>query len=125
MRWARRVRDVKKWDRLTGKGRRRSKIEFKDLFDWDVTGQDGISSGIARVPPGKIHGSHRHPHATELYYVLKGRARVSVGDEWIDADEGTEIFIPKGMDHCVVNDGDEDFEFLYVMHGRYSMSDYE
>lgn len=125
MQWARRVRDVKKWNRLTGKGRTNSKIEFKDLFDWDVTGPGEISSGIARVPPRKIHGTHNHPHATELYYVLKGKARVNVGDEWIDADEGTEIFIPKGMDHGVVNDSDEDFEFLYVMHGNYSMSDYE
>jgi len=125
MRWARRAKDVKKWDQLTGKGRRNSKIEFKDLIGWDLTGSGEISSGIARVPAGEVHGSHNHPYATELYYVLKGKARVSVGDEWIDADEGTEIFIPKGMNHSVVNDEDEDFEFLYVMYGRYSMSDYE
>lgn len=57
--------------------------------------------------------------------MLKGKARVNVGDEWIDADEGTEIFIPKGMNHSVVNNGDEDFEFLYVIYGEYSMKDYE
>lgn len=91
----------------------------------DVTGPERISSGIARVAPGKAHGSHNHPHAIEIYYVLKGRAKILLGDEELTAEEGTEIFIPKGMNHGVVNDGREDFILFWLMRGKSSLSDYE
>ena len=52
-------------------------------------------------------------------YVLRGNARVRIGDEEHNVKEGDVVFIPRGVPHSYEADqGDEPFEFLCVVPNR-------
>lgn len=61
-------------------------------------------------------GSHPEPY-DELYYVLRGRARLTLGDppETFDLEPGAVAFIPAGTQHALDNIGSEDLELLTAM----------
>jgi quercetin dioxygenase-like cupin family protein len=48
-------------------------------------------------------------------YVLRGRARIGIGDEEIDVKQGDVVYIPAGKPHWYAAGGDEPFEFLCVV----------
>lgn len=58
-------------------------------------------------------GMPRHTNAVEHeQYVLRGRARVSIGDEIHEVKAGDVVYIPAGTPHSYDALGDEPFEFL-------------
>jgi len=58
-------------------------------------------------------GMPRHTNAVEHeQYVLRGRARVSIGDEIHEVKAGDVVYIPAGTPHSYNALGDEPFEFL-------------
>ena len=48
-------------------------------------------------------------------YVLKGKARVNLGDESFIAQKDDIIFIPAGVPHSYHVIGDDDYEFLCLI----------
>ena len=48
-------------------------------------------------------------------YVLRGRARVTIGAEVVHVTAGDVVFIPAGAPHDYTAEGDEPFEFLCVV----------
>jgi oxalate decarboxylase/phosphoglucose isomerase-like protein (cupin superfamily) len=100
-------------------------VEWKELIAEDITGSERMCSGIAKLRPGESHGVHNHPEAIEVYHILKGRAKILLGSEEFSARKDTEVFIPKGMNHAVLNTGKRDFIFFWLIRGRTSLSDYE
>ena len=48
-------------------------------------------------------------------YVLRGRARIGIGDEVVEVHPGSVLFIPAGMPHWYHAEGEEPFEFLCVV----------
>lgn len=48
-------------------------------------------------------------------YVLRGRARVQLGEEILEVTSGNIVFIPANLPHCYTNIGDEPFEFLCLV----------
>jgi quercetin dioxygenase-like cupin family protein len=48
-------------------------------------------------------------------YVLRGRARVVIGDEVAEVRKDDVVFIPAGVPHSYATQGDEPFEFLCVV----------
>lgn len=87
-------------------------LNYKRLI-WRETGSTDLCIGMGRLAPGKVLDLHNHPDDGEFYYVLEGRAKVSVDEEVIDATPGTAIYIPAASKHKIVNDGEENFVFLY------------
>ena len=87
-------------------------LNYKRLI-WRETGSTDLCIGLGRLEPGKILGLHHHKDDAEFYYVLEGRAKVTVEDELIDATPGTAIYIPVAAKHSILNDGKEKFVFLY------------
>lgn len=58
-------------------------------------------------------GMPRHTNAVEHeQYVLRGRARVTIGDAVHEVRAGDVVFIPAGTPHSYEARGDEPFEFL-------------
>lgn len=45
-------------------------------------------------------------------YVLRGRAKVVIGDEEFEVEAGNTVFIPAGVPHSYQSVGEEPFEFL-------------
>lgn len=51
-------------------------------------------------------------------YVLRGRAKVGIGDEVYDVKSDDVLFIPAGVPHWYEVVGDENFEFLCMVPNR-------
>jgi mannose-6-phosphate isomerase-like protein (cupin superfamily) len=63
-------------------------------------------------------GAHPAPF-DEVYYVLRGHARLHLGDpaETFEIGPDSVAFIPGGTDHWINNTGDEPLEILTIMPG--------
>ncbi len=61
-------------------------------------------------------GMPNHTNTVEHeQYVLRGLARIGIGDETFDVQAGDVVFIPEGVPHSYMNVGEEDFEFLCMI----------
>ena len=57
-----------------------------------------MSAGIYALPAGAVDPQHPH-HEDELYYVVRGRARMQVGKEDRAVAAGTVIFVEANLEH--------------------------
>ena len=63
-------------------------------------------------------GGHMPFHTNTVeheQYVLKGKAKVKVGNEEFIAQKDDILFIPQGIPHSYYVEGDEDYEFLCLV----------
>jgi quercetin dioxygenase-like cupin family protein len=64
-------------------------------------------------------GMPRHTNTVEHeQYVLRGRARIGIGDEVLEVRAGDVLFIPAGTPHWYRAEGEEPFEFLCAVPNR-------
>lgn len=64
-------------------------------------------------------GMPRHMNDVEHeQYVLRGRARIGIGDEVFEVGADDVVYIPAGKPHWYEAVGDEAFEFLCVVPNR-------
>jgi quercetin dioxygenase-like cupin family protein len=72
----------------------------------------GMSAGLYSLPAGGE--DHQHPHAAdEMYYVLRGRATLRVGDQEQPVQAGSIVSVDHGEDHAF-HDITEDLQVLVV-----------
>jgi quercetin dioxygenase-like cupin family protein len=68
---------------------------------------------LRRFTFGPGGGIPKHTNQVEHeQYVLRGRAKVGIGDAIYDVKAGDVVFIPKGVPHWYETQGDEPFEVL-------------
>jgi quercetin dioxygenase-like cupin family protein len=61
-------------------------------------------------------GMPRHTNTVEHeQYVLRGHAKIGIGEETVEVNAGDVVFIPEGAVHFYDNIGDEPFEFLCII----------
>lgn len=61
-------------------------------------------------------GMPKHTNTVEHeQYVLRGRARIGLGDEVVEVKPGDVLFIPAGLPHWYEALGEEPFEFLCMV----------
>ncbi|RLI34341.1 hypothetical protein DRO55_06620 [Candidatus Bathyarchaeota archaeon] len=65
-------------------------------------------------PPGTGNELHSHEDLETVYYIVKGKGLVTIGDETELLKEGDVVFTPRNVKHQVVNDGDEELIILEV-----------
>lgn len=66
------------------------------------------------IQPGG--GMPRHTNLVEHeQYVLRGRARVGIGDSVFDVAADDVVYIPAGVPHWYETQGEEPFQFLCVV----------
>lgn len=64
-------------------------------------------------------GMPRHTNTVEHeQFVLRGRARIGIGDEVVQVRAGSVLFIPAGTPHWYEVEGAEPFEFLCMVPNR-------
>jgi mannose-6-phosphate isomerase-like protein (cupin superfamily) len=66
------------------------------------------------IAPGKSSVRHFHPKAEESFYILKGRAKIDVGDETNFLEAGQIVLIPSPKPHKIYNIASDPLEFLAV-----------
>jgi quercetin dioxygenase-like cupin family protein len=73
-----------------------SKAVKEDLFKGDQ-----LLVGLNCFEPGQSQASHTHAGGDKFYYVLTGRATVTVGTESQQVSEGSLVWAPAGVAHGV------------------------
>jgi mannose-6-phosphate isomerase len=71
------------------------------------------------VSPGKRLSYQRHSRRSEHWFVVEGKAEVTIDGSVRRVGPGDAIDIPVGAAHRIANNGDADVVFVEVQHGDY------
>src|SRR4051794_31985641 len=91
----------------------RGEVEWKTLISAGLTPSEGLTMGVARLPPGGSLRAHRHEQQ-EAYLVLDGVARLTVDGTARTVGPGVAVFIPGNAVHSIEAAGDSEVRFAYV-----------
>ena len=79
--------------------------EIRSILDRTNSSAVNQSLAEATLPPGARTQPHVHPHTEEIYYILRGAGRMTVGAEEREVGPGDGILIPPGARHTIQNIG--------------------
>ncbi len=71
------------------------------------------------VKPGARLSLQVHNHRAEHWVVVKGTARITIGDEIKLVSENQSVYIPVGVRHCLENPGAATIELVEIQSGNY------
>lgn len=70
------------------------------------TGSRLLAMGTQDMPPGSGINVHKHDHTEEILYISEGTGTVILGDDQIQVEKDTTIWVPPGTWHGVENPDD-------------------
>ena len=76
----------------------------------EFTRVPAMSAGVYVLPKGGIDSQKPH-REDEMYYVVKGRARMQIGSDHAEVKAGSVIFVEAELEHCFY-DIEEELEVL-------------
>jgi mannose-6-phosphate isomerase-like protein (cupin superfamily) len=76
------------------------KMKKVNLFD-----TERMFCDVYCFEPGQTQTAHAHQGSDKVYYVIQGRAAISVGTETREVGPGTAVLAPAGAEHGVRNPG--------------------
>jgi len=77
----------------------------------------------ARLPSGASTTPHYHPLTEEIYYILEGTGRMTIGGESCDVGPGDAIAIPPGAIHTITTTSQTPLKFLCCCAPGYEHAD--
>ena len=81
-----------------------------------ISSQEGPNFALRKFSMQKGGGMPRHTNTVEHeQYVLRGEAKITIGEETYHVKTGDAVFIPAGAVHSYENIGEEPFEFLCII----------
>ena len=113
------VKDLKK------DNRDETKVHAKAFRPWgwyiNIDGDDHSGSKVKRIGvyPGKRLSLQSHKQRSEHWVVVKGQAKVQVGEDFHLLHKNQSVYIPVGVLHRMENVGDEMVEFIETQIGDY------
>jgi len=97
--------------------------EIRSILDRSNSGAAHQSLAEATLPPDARTEPHVHPRTEEIYYILRGAGRMTIGAEQREVGPGDGILIPPGTRHAIHNIGAEPLVFLCCCAPPYSHED--
>ena len=94
------------WKILTERG------EGKPYETAPLVGLHGITYRMLQA--GMVEPAHSHQAKEHVYYIIKGRGKVQLGDELHDVTDGDAVYLPSRGVHSILNDSDEFIEHLVI-----------
>ena len=82
------------------------------LFDKDKGETETLQLGVVAIKKGEKTTPRTHPDEEEFYIFLKGKARVTIGDQTCEVIPGDTTYVPRNAYHFI--EGIEDTEYMYV-----------
>ncbi|GAA4909618.1 cupin domain-containing protein [Mucilaginibacter defluvii] len=79
---------------------------------WTFVDTDGLSVKQELMPPDTAEKLHYHEKATQLFFILKGRATFGIDGTEHALREQQGIEIKPGQQHYISNKWDADLEFI-------------
>jgi mannose-6-phosphate isomerase-like protein (cupin superfamily) len=98
---------------------------IRELMHPSVHGNAKQSLAEASVPPGGSTLLHRHRESEELYHIIAGSGRMTLGDEEFAIVPGDTLLIPPCTAHCLHNTGTEPLRLLCCCSPAYRHEDTE
>ena len=87
----------------------------KMLIDSESVGSEKINLNYGKLKPGKDTGGGSHPCPyDEIYYILRGLGKLTLGDKIFEVSEDTVIYINCDEHHKLENIGRTDLEILTI-----------
>lgn len=83
------------------------------------------SIAYAILGPGGSSLAHRLKGSSEVYFIIQGKARISIDEEEEFIQAGQAAFIPPGSWQHLENNGAEDLRFLCIVFPRWRAEDEE
>ena len=81
-----------------------------------ISDEEGPNFALRRFIMEPGGGMPKHTNAEEReQYVLKGKARVGIGEKVFEVNIGDAVLIPEGVPHWYEADEKEGFEFLCIV----------
>lgn len=68
-----------------------------------------------KLEAGSSIGLHKHAPSSEIIFILSGKGKAICNGEEERLSAGDCHYCPKGSEHCLVNDGEEDLLFYAVV----------
>ena len=81
-----------------------------------ISSQEGPNFALRKFSMLPGGGMPRHTNTVEHeQYVLRGHAKIGIGEDIYEVKAGDVVFIPDGIVHFYENIGNEPFEFLCII----------
>jgi len=100
-------------------------MAVKTYVRWLITEDDGaptFAMRLFKVEKGGYIKAHKHPWEHEIF-ILRGKCRVRIDNEYHDVEAGYYIFIPPNAEHEYWNIGDSDLEFICLIPNKPSVEE--
>ena len=88
--------------------------ELRPLIDRTTSEITQCSLAEEILPPGRAVTPHHHRELEEIYYILSGCGRMTVGEESSEVAAGDAIYVPRGHRHTLENIGSDPIRLLVV-----------
>jgi mannose-6-phosphate isomerase-like protein (cupin superfamily) len=88
--------------------------EIRPLIDRTSSPITQCSLAEEVLPPGHAVTPHHHQQLEEIYYIVTGSGKMTVGTEQHEVGPGDAIYIPRGQRHTLENTGSEPVKLLLV-----------
>jgi mannose-6-phosphate isomerase-like protein (cupin superfamily) len=79
---------------------------------WNLLDEPGLSVKQEHMAPGRAEHYHLHRYAQQFFFILSGVAVFEIEGERIQVGTHQGIHIQRGKPHRIINESDEDLEFL-------------
>ena len=99
--------------------------EIRELIHPFVHGARNQSLAEATVFPGQRTLLHRHRATEEIYHVIEGMGRMTLGNERFEIAVGDSVLIPPGTPHCIEALGSSALRVLCACSPAYAHDDTE
>ncbi len=84
------------------------------LVNKELVGSEHIVAGLTIFEPGESSSRHNHPGSEEVDIMVRGTGDVVVDGQHIPFKEGDWVFIPEGVFHQHVNNGNEPLWLIWM-----------
>jgi mannose-6-phosphate isomerase-like protein (cupin superfamily)/heme-degrading monooxygenase HmoA len=91
-----------------------SGVLYRSLLGPDVFRTDWNNVGHVVVQAGKSSGPRQATAAEEVYYVVNGTGKLTIGSSSLDFKAGDSFFVRLGEGVSIANGGNEDLELLVI-----------
>lgn len=81
---------------------------------WPLVAADGLSVKSERLPPDSSERPHLHEHAHQFFFVLRGRAVMTVAGRDIQLERHQGIEVTPGLVHQLRARGPEPLDVLVI-----------
>jgi quercetin dioxygenase-like cupin family protein len=84
------------------------------VVDKELVNSEHIVAGLTIFNPGESSSRHNHPGSEEVDIMVRGTGDVVVDGQRIPFNEGDWVFIPAGVFHQHVNNGNEPLWLIWM-----------